>query len=244
MSSPRLDFERHEKKYLLDAEQYGRMRSALESYTQPEEYPRSTILSLYYDTVDYSLIRASLEQPVYKEKLRLRSYGIPGPDDMVFVELKKKFDGVVYKRRTALPLHLARSYLAGAYQPQDSQIVRELDFFMKRHILEPAAMLAYDREALAARDNAAVRITFDQNIRGRAVQPDLAKGDWGTPVLPPETVLMELKTPGAVPLWLAQLLSELKIYPAHFSKYGAFYQEYLVPDAKLISIRKDVFHCA
>lgn len=244
MSSPQLSFKRYEKKYLLDPGQYDRLRAALMPYILPGEYPQSTILSLYYDTEDFSLIRTSLEQPVYKEKLRLRAYGVPGPDDPVFVELKKKYDGVVYKRRIRLPLHLARDYLSGTYHPSDGQVVRELDFFLARYKLSPAALLCYDREALTAKDDPGVRVTFDRNIRARNVQIDPSKGDWGAPVLSPELVLMELKVPAAVPLWLAHLLSEEQIRPAHFSKYGACYQQYLAPGAKLKSIQKDVFHCA
>ena len=245
MDAPQLSFMRHEKKYLLSPQQYDRLRARLEPHFAADQYGMHTILSLYYDTPDYALIRRSLERPVYKEKLRLRAYGVPGPDDRVFVELKKKFDGVVYKRRIALPLHLARDCLQGRYRPVDEPTVRELAFFLGRYpLLRPAALLCYDRVALFGREDRDLRVTFDRNIRARAVQLDLAKGDWGGPVLPPDRILMELKLPLGAPLWLARLLSEEEIFPARFSKYGAYYQEALAPLQAADPARKKVVPCA
>lgn len=239
-----LDFRRHEKKYLLTPAQYETVLARLAPRMTPDCYGESTVLSLYYDTPDYALVRASLERPVYKEKLRLRAYGVPGPDDQTFVEIKKKYEGIVYKRRVALPLHEARDYLADRWHPADSQTVRELDFFQRRYQgLRPAALLCYDRTALSGAEDAALRVTFDRNVRGRCVQLDLARGDWGNPILPPETVLMELKLPESAPLWLARLLSEAGVHPAQFSKYGTYYQQALAPQRR-VNIRKDVFTCA
>ena len=61
----------------------------------------------------YRLIRASLEKPAYKEKLRLRSYGVTEPGGEVFLELKKKYKGIVYKRRITLPEDAAGEFIAG-----------------------------------------------------------------------------------------------------------------------------------
>ena len=151
-------FQRYEKKYLLNPEQYQKIRAGLAPYMEADEHGRYTICNLYYDTPDFQLIRASLDKPVYKEKLRMRSYGVPADGDSVFVELKKKYKGVVYKRRTVLEAGEALDYLAGRCSPRaKDQICREIDWFLGRYHPVPQVFIAYDREALAGRGDPGVR---------------------------------------------------------------------------------------
>ena len=84
-------FKRYEKKYMLTKEQYESFKEDIDDFMKIDEYGLSTICNIYYDTVDYKLISRSIEKPIYKEKIRLRSYGIPTPDSTVFLELKKKY---------------------------------------------------------------------------------------------------------------------------------------------------------
>lgn len=233
-------FKRVEKKYLLTKQQQESLMCAIKGQFAQDAYGLHTICNLYYDTKDYRLIRTSLEKPVYKEKLRLRSYGIPGESDTVFLELKKKYKGVVYKRRIPLPLHEAQLYLdSGELPSNQEQILREIDWFI--HFYHPVAKayIAYDRIALYGIHDSTLRMTFDSNIRARSTVLDLKKGSWGTPLLPADAVLMELKLPGVMPLWLSHLLSEHEIYPASYSKYGVFYQNHLV---KLPDTKGDLLH--
>ena len=148
-------FERREVKYLISAEQRRDIMKLVEEYMKPDEFGRSAICSVYYDTPDMLLIRRSLDRPVYKEKLRVRSYGPISGDKEVFVELKKKYNGVVYKRRVAMTAPEAEAYLAGeTAAPLSSQIVSELDYFLKQYPgLAPAAYIAYDRQAFFGRDD-------------------------------------------------------------------------------------------
>lgn len=239
---PECCFQRYEKKYMLTRGQYAALLRGLEPYTKPDEYGQYAICSLYYDTDDFRLIRASLEKPLYKEKLRLRSYGVPGEDDKVFVELKKKFDGVVYKRRVMMEAAQACAYLGGSAEcPEDSQIGREIDWFQRVNQTKPKVFIAYDRAALAGREDPRLRFTFDTNLRWRDTDLDLRLGDHGAPLLPPDRVLMEVKLPGAAPLWLSRLLGENKIYPTSFSKYGTCYRENLMD---LPSNKKEARFCA
>ena len=225
MEETKLTFKRYEKKYLLSPQQYDALRLRLDGRIVPDLFFQSTVGSVYYDEDSYSLIRHSLEKPVYKEKLRLRSYGVPGPEDEVFVELKKKFKGIVYKRRVVMGAHAAEDWLAGrSAAPEDSQITREIDFFLHSHALSPKAFIGCDRTAWVAEDNQDLRITFDENLRWRDTELSLTAGDGGAPLLDTGQVLMELKLPGAAPLWLAHLLSELALYPRSFSKYGTCYR--------------------
>lgn len=223
-------FRRYEKKYLLDAQQHEWMVHKLQGHMQADVYGLHTICNIYFDTDNYQLIRTSIEKPVYKEKLRMRSYGIPGEQDIVFLELKKKYKGVVYKRRAAMTLTQAQAYLASGQPPgTPEQILHEINWFMQFYHPVPKAYIAYDRIALFDNEFPELRVTFDQNIRGRDTMLDLRKGTWGTPLLPPDTWLMEIKTPGAMPFWLCRLMSEAKIFPASYSKYGTFYTDYLYP---------------
>ena len=224
-----LTFKRYEKKYLLSARKFELLWERLREHLVPDLFHRSTVCSIYYDSDDFSLIRHSLEKPVYKEKLRLRSYNVPGPDGEVFVELKKKYKGVVYKRRVRMSAVEAERYLAGQSRPtEDGQILREIDFFLQTHEVSPKAFIACEREAWVDREEPELRITFDRNLRWRDTDLHLTAGSDGESLLPDGEVLMEIKIPGAAPLWLAHLLSELEIFPTSFSKYGTCYRQDLL----------------
>ena len=223
-------FKRVEKKYLLTLEQHKDFMALIGDKIIPDEHGKSTIQSLYLDTPDFRLIRASIDakgykESVYKEKLRLRSYGVPNDDSKVFLEIKKKFKGVVYKRRVSMRMAEAINYLENGVKPKDSQIMREIDYAMHYYGQpKPAALLCYEREAYYVKDLPTHRITFDTDVRYRDFSLDLRLGNKGEVIQPPNTVLMEIKTDGAMPLWLSAALNQCKIYPATFSKYGTAYR--------------------
>ena len=222
-------FQRYEKKYLLNPEQYQKIRAGLAPYMEADEHGRYTICNLYYDTPDFQLIRASLDKPVYKEKLRMRSYGVPADGDSVFVELKKKYKGVVYKRRTVLEAGEALDYLAGRCSPRaKDQICREIDWFLGRYHPVPQVFIAYDREALAGLEDRVLRVTFDIDLRWQDTALDLRSGDGGERITSRDQILMEIKIPGSAPVWLSRLLSENSVFPTSFSKYGVCYRENLM----------------
>lgn len=219
-------FKRYEKKYLLNPEQVKIVTDGILEHMKLDEYGLSTICSLYFDTEHHDLIRRSIEKPVYKEKLRLRCYGKKASgDDICFVELKKKFKGVVYKRRIVMPYDEAMGYLTrGEKAKNESQISREIDYFLKFYNPKPATMVCYDRLAYFGIEDPEFRVTFDLNVRCRNDELDLALGDRGERIIPPDYAIMEIKTKGAMPLWLCDLLSSNKIYPTSFSKYGTYYK--------------------
>ena len=220
-------FKRYEKKFLLTKAQYEAMKRGMEGHMEPDAHSNYTICNLYCDTDDWQLIRESIEKPVYKEKLRIRSYGTAKGSDNVFVEIKKKYDGVVYKRRIVLPADEAAEYLKTGALKEPSQISREIDWMRTRLDLKPRVFIGYDREAYAGAkgvENPDLRITFDTNLRYRDDHLDLREGDGGSALLEDGTVLMEIKIPGTAPLWLARLLSENDIHMTSFSKYGTYYK--------------------
>jgi len=219
-------FMRYEMKYFVTAEQRRELMRLMERYMEPDEFGRSTICNIYYDTPDMRLARRSIGKPVYKEKLRVRCYGTASAEDKVFVELKKKYDEVVYKRRVSMCEQQAEKYLAGKCgAPKENQIVSEIDYFVSEYEgLAPAAYVAYEREAYFSKDDPNLRITFDDNIVWRADELSLTKGVYGNSLLQPGQSLMELKVSSAMPLWLTHKLSELKIYKTSFSKYGNAYK--------------------
>lgn len=220
-------FQRYEIKYLLDRRQRERISAAMEHYMEPDGYGRSIVRNVYYDTDNYRLVRTSLEKPVYKEKLRLRSYGQAGADDEVFVELKKKYDSVVFKRRFAAAQRSAVEYLAGRAQaPMRTQITEEIDYFLQFYeTLEPKVFLSYEREAFFGAECKEFRVTFDENILWRETGLSLEKGAYGEAILLPGQTLMEVKTLGGMPLWLVKVLSQEKIRRVTFSKYGTAYRK-------------------
>lgn len=219
-------FKRYEYKYLLTDAQRNALEQRLSPYMRPGPFPESTVCSLYYDTPDHRIIRHSLEGGVYKEKLRLRSYGQVGAEDRVYLELKKKYRGIVYKRRIPLRLAEAEAYLDGlAPLPEDGQIEREIEAFRRFYgELRPAVCLCYDRTAYSGTAQSALRVTFDRNIRWRSREMRLSCPPEGEQLLPPGQQLLEIKTDCAVPLWLVRALGELGIRRSSFSKYGTVYR--------------------
>lgn len=242
-------FQRIEKKYLMTADQYDALRLRLEGIAAVDRYGETAILNIYYDTPEDLLVRRSLDKPVYKEKLRLRSYGTPDSDSPAFVEIKKKYRGVVYKRRISAPYAEAAFYLDGSAAPPDErsrrlrqraqgsgQIIDEIDYFQSLYrTLEPRMVIAYDRIAMAGLDDPELRITFDTNLRWRTEDLDLRCGGYGMALLQPGQVLCELKIAGAVPISLARMFSELQIFPVSCSKYGS---AYLVRQRELLEERR------
>lgn len=223
-------FTRSEKKYLLTAEVYAELVNRLSEYTDPDVFGRYSIYNIYYDTEDFSLIRHSLEAPRFKEKFRVRSYGLPSPDDPdkeVFLEIKKKYEGVVYKRRIVTSYSAAEDYLKNGKKievpPHEEHTLGEIDYLIKSKNLKPKMYIAYDRFAFVAKSDPSFRVTFDYNIRSRDYDLDFSFGDYGEQLLGEGEKLMELKAHGALPMWLVKILGELKIYPRSFSKYGRVY---------------------
>ena len=219
-------FQRKEVKYLLSTAQLQALMPTIRQHMEPDAFPHSNIGNLYYDTPDYRLIRRSLEKPEYKEKLRLRSYSVPGDGSQVFPEIKKKAGGIVYKRRVSMTCDQAMDYLSGRIPGPEGQIFRELDWMLASYPgLAPRVFLSYERDSWKGREEPALRLTLDRDIRYRTYDLDLRWGFRGTPILSPGQTLMEIKIPGAAPLWLSHALSENGIFPVSFSKYGESYKQ-------------------
>lgn len=227
-------FQRYEIKYMVTPAQKQKLLTAMADYMEMDKYGRTTIRNLYYDTDTYRLIRHSVEKPAYKEKLRIRSYGQANADSMVFVELKKKYNGIVYKRRICLPEHEAKDWLSGKIEcPQRSQISDEIDYVMEYYqTLHPVVFLSYEREAFYSKDGSDFRVTFDDHILCRQENLSLKSDAWGIPLLRNDQILMEIKCSGGIPLWMVNVLSQEHIYKTSFSKYGTAYKEIIYPQSQ------------
>ena len=221
-------FNRVEKKYLLTEEDYILLMGKLDGKIKKDENHFSTICNLYLDTKNYDLIRKSIEKPIYKETFRIRSYNIPNLQDTVFFEIKKKYKDIVSKRRVKMKLEDVYKYLETRnYEGNDIQIMKEIDYNMKRYELIPSSYIAYERYSYLDNENIGLRITFDTNLRYRDNELRLELGSSGKLVFNKTMYIMEVKTLGGLPLWFSSILSELKIYPKSFSKYGNVYKKYL-----------------
>ena len=227
-------FKRYELKFLLTKKQQQTLTDSMAKYMQPDHYGRTVIRNIYFDTEDYRLIRHSIEKPAYKEKLRIRSYQQTEPDSTVFVELKKKYKSIVYKRRLAMTESEAADWIFLDNQPpQRSQISCEIDYFRKYYkALHPAIFLSYERLAYCCKDGSDFRVTFDDHILCRQNDISLQSEIYGTPLLPDNMVLMEIKCSGGIPIWMTNILSRERIYKTSFSKYGTAYQTIIFPKLK------------
>lgn len=227
-------FNRYEHKYLIDRNTYNKVIAITEKHMELDAYNIDrkpyTIANIYYDTDEDYLIRKSLSKPLYKEKLRLRSYGVPDKSSKVFLEIKKKYKGLVNKRRTVLSLDEAYSFVQSGQSPtakdyMNLQVVGEIEYFLKMYSLKPKVYLAYDRIAYFEKGNPDLRISFDTNIRSRRYNVRLEDGDKGKNLLDDGLYLMEIKTSRAKPLWLVHMLTELNIRRSSFSKYGTEFKQ-------------------
>lgn len=224
MGTPQLTFRRRETKYLLSEGQRVALEGLAAIHMAPDAHGAATVRSVYYDTPTYLLARRSAEHPTYKEKLRTRAYGSPHPFDSVFVELKKKCDGVVYKRRCRLSPTEACELLAGRGRPT-TQVEREIDWAARSYEgLRPAMLVAYERQAWVCEDGRDLRLTFDRSIRARWENVVLAGDARGRALIGPGQSLLEVKSMYAMPLWLVGFLSAEKIRKASFSKYGGAFR--------------------
>lgn len=226
-------FNRYESKYLLTDEQKERFIEAVGEQLVKDKYDKYTICNIYLDTEDFYFIEHSLDKPVYKEKLRIRSYGTANGNSTVFFEIKKKFRKIVYKRRITVSLWEAIDYLEKGIKPESlsgytaNQIFNEIDYLMKRYKPEPKLFLAYDRVAYSDKRYKGFRVTFDKDIRGRwdnltlELDEDNTFLDTGVE----NYNVMELKCEGAMPLFYVHLLRDLGIKPVSFSKYGRIYTD-------------------
>jgi hypothetical protein len=231
-------FNRYENKYKISGDIFIRLQDRLFSYMKMDAYNKEQftypICNIYYDSADSYLIRTSLSKPAYKEKLRLRSYGMPSKGSTVYVEIKKKFRGLTNKRRSGLKLDEAYSFLATGnlpiHQPyMNGQVLREVQYMLSQRELRPSVYLSYERRAFFGEDSSDLRVSFDTAITTRREDLLLESGVYGENLLGDGEWLMEIKTAQAIPVWLTRILSEYQIYPASFSKYGAEYQMSLMP---------------
>ncbi|MBO4385118.1 MAG: polyphosphate polymerase domain-containing protein [Clostridia bacterium] len=222
-------FERKEIKYIITAQQYRDLLRALGGRMQPDEFGVTRICNIYFDTPDFRLIRESIEKPMYKEKLRLRTYGVPDENSRAFIEVKKKFDKVVYKRRETMRYIDAMRFLVNREKiVNPTQIEKEIEWMLNFYKgLAPAMVLCYDRQAFFGTEDASIRMTFDTNISYRIKDFNLMCGSYGETLMDDSTYILELKLNYAMPLWLSAIMDRLKIYPGSYTKYGNAYKKLL-----------------
>lgn len=224
-------FKRHELKYILTLEEYEKLLKCMNGKMQLDKYGRNRVTSIYFDTDDYKIIRKSLEKPKYREKLRVRIYGKPDLEEKAFIELKKKYKGIVYKRRISAKQSEVLKHLNDKVEIlEKSQIQREIDYFKSTYDnIKPRVYLAYEREAYFTDEDNEFRMTFDFNIKIRDEKVSLLSSEIDKEVLSNDKVLLEVKTVRGMPFWLLNFFKENNILTVSFSKYGTGYKKYILP---------------
>ena len=226
--------KRTEVKYLLDPAKTRYIMDAIAGHMEPDRFGLTQIASLYYDTPDRRLIAESIQKPVFKEKIRVRSYGPATDSSPVFLEIKRKCKGEVYKRRISTDLTGVERFFAGGSALDENsaqdrkfcekQIARELEYFRDFYgDLRPSCLIMVDRLAYF-QPGGDLRITLDFNPRYRDHDLRLDGSMEGENLLPKGWSVMEIKVQQAMPLWLTEILSEGHIYKTSFSKYGEAYK--------------------
>jgi len=217
-------FQRIEEKYFMDKETKDKFFHNISNYINKDKYYKSEILSIYFDNDNKDIVRRSLDKPLYKDKIRLRSYGTPNLDSDVFLEIKNKYEGVTGKRRVILKLSEFYDYLYNN-KIKDNQIMKEIDYLFKYYDLKPNCFVSYDRLSYIGKEDLGLRITVDNNLKGRIDDLRLENGNYGDKFFEDDIYIMEIKTLNSMPLWLTNELSKLNIFPISFSKYGEIYKK-------------------
>ncbi|MBE7054130.1 MAG: polyphosphate polymerase domain-containing protein [Ruminococcaceae bacterium] len=238
-------FRRSEKKYVIDNEAYLKMRNFLKTYMISDKYNKDDntyhISNIYYDTHDDYLVRNSIEKPIYKEKIRLRTYGTPDLNSFSYIELKKKYNGITYKRRTKIKLYEAYDFLNNKIFPENNgyinkQVLNEISYFISVYNPVPKIKISYDRYAFFSLDTKDLRVSFDRNIFFNTENLQLESSEKGNRLLKEDYWILEIKAEKGIPIWLTNYLSENKIYSTGFSKYGSIHK-------RLISLTKEDDKC-
>lgn len=222
-------FKRREKKILFDISLTEPLKQRIEEYMNADPYNKDgkpyMICNLYFDNENNDVIRNSVQLPKFKEKLRLRSYGTPNADSKVFLEIKKKLNGIGTKRRAKIKLSEVYDFLEHRNYPQDTkyintQVLKEIDYYLSHTPVEPVAYVSYMRYAYFGKEDPDFRVTFDFDIISRRHDLSLESGRYGDPLLPPDLALLEVKFAGAVPYWFVQIMNEFGLSFHTFSKIG------------------------
>ena len=225
-------FLRKETKYILNSKSYETLLFIMRAHMKRDKYGRQTVNNVYFDNDSYELISRSIEKPVYKEKVRMRVYGRPDETSPAFFEIKKKYDGVVFKRRISTDVGAMQRYIDEGRPIDDSQIFREIDYVYRIKKLSPKVVLAYEREAYYCSYDENLRITFDTGIRFRTDFLDITKKAPMTFLTGGAVVLMEIKCLLGYPRWLIDFLTRNGIYKTSFSKYGKVYTDAILCDSE------------
>lgn len=220
-------FRRVEEKYFLNKEQAYNLFKEINTYIEKDEYYKSNILNIYFDNSNDEILIRSGDKPIYKDKIRLRSYGTPTLEDDVFLEIKSKYNGVTGKRRIRMKLSDFYKYINNN-MIKNTQIMNEIDYLFKYYDLKPSYFVGYDRLSYKGKDNEGLRITLDTNLRSRTNNLNLEQGDYGELFFNDDRLIMEIKTLNSMPLWLTSSLSKFKIYPISFSKVGEIYKKEMI----------------
>ena len=221
-------FKRYEKKYLITDAQNAALQKIIHQHMAPDQYGEYLVQNLYYDTESWDVTRTSIEKPTYKEKMRLRCYGETVSDSKFYLELKKKYKGVVYKRRIAIPAQsLSSDSVRSIVSAIPSQISNELDFYLQTNAVTEKIYIAYQRIAFAGIEDEGLRVTFDTDVHFRLDDLSFSNSAIGQRILPKSKILMEIKALGGMPLWMASALSENEVFPTTFSKVGICYTDYI-----------------
>ncbi len=207
-----LVFNRYEYKYIISRFKAARLMDVLNKHLELDSYCQEhgyyLINNEYVDTINNDLISKSITKPLYKHKFRIRSYG--ENSDLVFFEIKKKYLGLVNKRRCELSYDEAKKLLnkQDLNKDENEQIIKEIKYLMSHDDYEIKNKISYKRVAYMSHDKE-LRISFDYDINSLTNQ--LLKSD---------QMLLEIKTSMAIPLWLVLELNELNIQRTSYSKYG------------------------
>jgi len=216
---------RFELKYWIPQHLTGEIRRFVRPFCRPDAFGegrpgnRYVISSLYLDSPGWELYRTTTEGHQNRFKLRIRSYS-DDPATPVFLEIKKRANQVVLKRRACVDRALAVSFLEGMPASTEDPNCREFVESARRLAAQPALRVRYEREAYESRGADPVRVTMDTSVAyAPTTGPNLSLNGPGWEDTPTEGVILEVKFTDRAPRWVTGMIRSLGLERCSIPKY-------------------------
>lgn len=227
---------RYEFKYFVRISEIDKLRENIIPFVDVDKFAaigdkhHYTVRSIYFDSPKFDFYYEKVEGIKNRKKLRLRGYEKDDGNNIVFFEIKRKYDIPILKYRApakfedALEMfrtcNINGSVINNKFFPKGNENSQRFFYQMFSKNLRPVVLIAYEREAYHSKYDESVRITFDKNVRSKAYPAlcELFEETKLSPVIPGQFIL-EVKFNDHFPVWLKPVIGKFSLMRQSASKY-------------------------
>lgn len=229
----KLQSSRFELKYVVSEEMARAIRESLRIHLVPDSFTSEDgtgygVNSLYLDSEGLDLCNATVQGHKNRFKLRIRWYD--GDENRpYFMEIKRRVNDQILKRRAAVRLEGVRHLLGGhfptrehLYHSDQPASLGVLDEFCRlRNTLQAsgAVYVRYNREAWVPDELETARVTFDRCLKGSAFNGVFETPEDAWSSAQPRGTILELKFTDRFPGWMRRLVQDFNLNRQSVPKY-------------------------